>query len=77
MEYKPYKEVKMDYEILSFIKTFIDKNGYSPSVREIADGLDIKSTSTVQFHIEKLEKLGVIIKEKGIPRTLRIRGDFK
>ena len=35
--------------ILDFINIFIEKNGYAPSVREICEGVSLKSTSTVQY----------------------------
>jgi len=33
-------------EILQFLKEYIDENGFPPSYREIANGVNIKSTNS-------------------------------
>ena len=53
-----YKQV----EILNFIKSSTAKKGYQPSIREIAKGVNLSSSSTVFCHLQKLEKLGYIKK---------------
>ena len=47
--------------ILDFIKSEIQTKGYPPSVREIAQAVGLKSTSTVHGHLQRLEKRGPII----------------
>lgn len=42
------------------LKTFIEVNGYIPSVREIGAYIGLNSPSSVQYHLYKLEKLGKI-----------------
>jgi len=59
-------------EILLFIKSEIQRQGYPPSVREICKGVDLKSTSTVHAHLEKLESLGYIRKDATKPRAIEI-----
>jgi repressor LexA len=59
-------------EILDYINFTIKNDGYSPSVREICEAVDLKSTSTVQYHLKKLEKKGVISKSVGKSRSLHI-----
>ena len=54
--------------VYDFLVRFITENGYAPSVKEISDGTGIKSTSTVHFHLEMLDKVGKI---KVRPRTSR------
>ncbi len=46
--------------IYNYIKSFIDDNGFPPSVREIAEKFSIKSTSTVHYYLEKLRERGLI-----------------
>ena len=53
------KEV-MRNKILVFISKHIEKSGYFPSVREIAKGVELKSPSTVQYHIDILRKQGIL-----------------
>ena len=60
--------------IFEYVKDTIEKNGYSPSVRDIRSALGIKSTSTVHVYIQKLEEKGLISKEDGKSRTLRVDG---
>lgn len=59
-------------EILLFIKSEIQRQGYPPSVREICKGVNLKSTSTVHGHLEKLEDKGFIRKDATKPRALEI-----
>ena len=47
-------------EVLDFIVSFINENGYSPSFREIASGLDLASPSTVHVHIQALRERGYL-----------------
>lgn len=57
--------------IYNYIIDVIRREGYSPSVRDIQNAMDIKSTSTVHSYLAKLEKKGYIQKESGKSRTLR------
>ena len=56
--------------ILNFINIFVEKNGYAPSVREICAGVGLKSTSTVQYHLEKLINSGYLQKNYKKSRAL-------
>ena len=58
--------------ILNFINIFIEKHGYSPSIREICLGVNLKSTSTVQYHIEKLIKSGYLQKNYKKSRAITL-----
>lgn len=59
-------------EILLYIKQEIQRQGYPPAVREICKGVNLKSTSTVHGHLEKLEKKGYIRKDPTKPRAIEI-----
>jgi repressor LexA len=58
--------------ILNFIKQMVAEKGYPPSVREICQGVGIRSTSTVHSHLTKLEKAGLIRKDPTKPRAIEI-----
>ena len=58
--------------ILNFINIFVEKNGYAPSVREICVGVGLKSTSTVQYHLEKLINSGYLQKNYKKSRALTV-----
>lgn len=59
-------------KILKSIRWKIKEFGYPPSVREICALADIRSTSTVHFHMNKLEKLGYIKRDPSKPRAIEI-----
>ena len=63
-------------EILEFINFTLKNDGYSPSVREICEAVNLKSTSTVQYHLNKLEKKGVINKSEGKSRSLHLNNSI-
>ena len=64
---------KKQEEILNYIDKTINKKGYSPTVREICDAVDLKSTSTVQYHLKKLINLGFLDKSDNISRSITSR----
>ena len=45
-----------------FIKKFISENGYAPSLKDIANHINVKSISTAFFHLERLAEKGFIVK---------------
>lgn len=62
-------------EILNFMKTQILAKGYPPSVREICEAVNLKSTSSVHAHLETLEKNGFIRRDQAKPRAIEITDD--
>ncbi len=66
------KLTEKERAIYEYLKETIEKNGYSPSVRDIRSALGIKSTSTVHVYLNRLEEKGLISKEDGKSRTLRV-----
>lgn len=58
--------------ILEFIKKEIELKGYPPSVREICEAVNLKSTSTVHGHLEQLEKRGLIRRDSTKPRAMEV-----
>ncbi len=60
--------------IFDYVREKIEKNGYSPSIRDIRSDLGIKSTSTVHTYLSRLEEKGLIVKQNGKSRTLRLGG---
>ncbi|MCI8463900.1 MAG: transcriptional repressor LexA [Lachnospiraceae bacterium] len=62
-------------EILDYIKSEILKKGYPPTVREICETVNLKSTSSVHAHLETLEKNGYIRRDPTKPRAIEICDD--
>jgi len=60
-------------EILGFIEGYEQEKGYWPSIREIQDQFDFKSTNAVMGHLRALEKKGCIQRIPGQARTFRIQ----
>lgn len=76
MVYEEYENhgVKKRHEILDFIIQFMSENGYSPSVREIADAVSFKSISSINYHLQILKQERKIKMKTGQPRTISVVG---
>ena len=61
-------------DMLDFIIQFITENGYSPSVREIKEGVYIGSTANVCNHLRVLKQQGKITMQPGQSRTIAVVG---
>lgn len=59
-------------EILRFIQEQIELKGYPPAVREICEGVGLKSTSTVHAQLKKLEQRGLIAKDDLKTRAIKL-----
>ena len=63
---------KKQQEILDYMKNEILNRGFPPSVREICEAVNLKSTSSVHSHLEALEKNGYIRRDATKPRAIEI-----
>lgn len=63
---------KKQMELYQAIATFIKHNGYSPTIRELCQIVDNKSTSPVFDKLNKLRKKGYITYIDGKSRTIRL-----
>jgi len=61
---------KKQRKTLDFISTFIEQRGYSPSYREIANGLKLSSVATIAQHIDTLVAKGLLVKGNNSARSL-------
>jgi len=57
--------------ILEFVAATLRDRGYPPSVREIAQAVDLASTSAVHHHLQALEREGYL--ERGAAQSRAIR----
>ena len=62
-------------EILEYIKNEIINRGFPPTVRDICDAVNLKSTSSVHSHLETLERNGYIRRDPTKPRAIEIVDD--
>ena len=58
--------------ILGFIRDFRAAKGYSPTVREIAEGCGISSPSVVHYHLNALERAGLLSRGKEKFRSISL-----
>ena len=63
---------KKQTEIYNQIKEFINKYGYSPTIRELCDLCGLSSSATMFIHLKKLRDKGAIDYEDGKSRTITI-----
>ena len=63
---------KRQKERYEFIKLYFDKHSIPPTVREIAEAVSLKSTSTVHLHLKELQKRGLISMEPMKQRSITI-----
>lgn len=54
------------------IKSFLDENGYPPTVRELCSIMDVKSSSTIFYYLDKLQQQGKIRKTNNKNRTIEL-----
>jgi len=74
MDANSVRPTKKQRELLGFIESFIKENGYSPSYREIMNGLGYTSVATVALHVNNLIKRGHLRKRDRSARSLEIVG---
>jgi repressor LexA len=63
---------KRQREILSFLGTYADENGYAPSFEEIASHFNYNSLATVHEHLSNLERKGYIKRSYNESRAIEI-----
>ncbi len=66
---------KRQKDILNFVKEYIDKYGYSPTLGEIAEAMGLSSLATVHEHLMALVKKGAIRKFEGTVRGIEVMED--
>ena len=61
------------------VKYKLSHDGCAPSFRELMDALFIRSTSSVRYHLLRLEKIGMLCRPDGrrTPRTIQVVGGYQ
>lgn len=67
----PKKLTKRQQLVLNYIIDHIEQWGYPPTIREIGDHLDIKSTNGVNDHLKALERKGYLIRQDAKSRAIK------
>lgn len=68
------RPTKKQRQLLTFIEAFIKEHGYSPSYREIMNGLNYTSVATVALHVNNLIARGHLRKRENSARSLEVVG---
>src|ERR1700725_20802 len=59
-------------EILDYLRKMLRENAYPPTVREIGLAIGLSSSSTVQNHLNTLERKGYIRRDPTKSRTIEV-----
>ena len=64
-------EIKIN-DVYNYITEYVSENGFPPSIREICSKLNIKSTATAYYYIEKLIDRGLLEKSPSKNRAITL-----
>jgi len=59
-------------QILDYIQQYLQKNGYSPTLRQIAESIGVSSLATVHEHLQVMERKGVLKRNRGSVRGIKL-----
>lgn len=59
-------------QVLEFITQYIQRNGYAPTLMEIAESLGLNAASTIHEHLQRLVNKGFIKKTPGYERSIEL-----
>lgn len=63
---------KKEEALLSYIKNYIKENNFPPTVREMCHAINVSSTSTISYYLDKLERNNLIKKNPNKNRALEL-----
>lgn len=63
------KKIDKAYE---YIRDYIAEKDYPPTIREIADAIGVKSTSTISYYLQRLEETNKIVKGSYKNRSIQL-----
>lgn len=72
MEGQEHQLTERQQGILRYIWQFSQSRGYPPSLREIGDAVGVRSTSVVNYNLERLESKGLLERDRRYSRGLRL-----
>ncbi|MDE2640578.1 MAG: transcriptional repressor LexA [Chloroflexota bacterium] len=61
--------------ILDFLREFLARHDYPPSIRDIQTGCAISSTSVVDYNLKALEAKGLIQRDREVSRGIKLVGE--
>lgn len=64
---------KRQLAVLQFIRTFLDEEGRSPTLKEIADGVGSSAVSTIHKHVQHLTEKGFLDRSHGAGNNIVVK----
>lgn len=58
--------------ILKFLRGYIKKNGYAPTIQEIADAVGLVSPNATRNHLQRLQTEGYLTMQPRIARAIAL-----
>lgn len=68
---------RQQQRVYDAIRHYIQLHGYPPSIHELNREIGTTSTSTMHYHLQALEKKGLITRQKGKQRTIALNDSDK
>lgn len=62
-------------KVLRFVRDFVRRHGYAPSVREVAAAMRIGTPKGAADHLKALARKGYLVRDAGRSRALRVVGE--
>lgn len=62
-------------QVLEFVTQYVQRNGYAPTLIEIAQGLGLNAASTIHEHVQRLILKGFLKKTPGSERGIEVVTD--
>lgn len=59
-------------QIYHFVREFCAEHGFGPTIREIGQGVGLRSTSTVSDYLTRMTRDGLITSSPGTPRSIQV-----
>lgn len=59
-------------ELLDYVSQYINREGVSPTLNEMAEALGVSSLATIHEHLQKLESKGLLRRYKGAVRGIEL-----
>lgn len=58
--------------VLDAIRIYWEQNGFSPSIKDLLEMVNVSSTSVIVYHLDKLEKAEYIKRVPGVARSITL-----
>lgn len=55
------RSLQRENDLLKYIKEFMMENGYTPTIRQMCSGVNLRSTSSVKVYFDRLVRRGDIV----------------